>query len=84
MLGIAGKNVLRQQLQTGETGKPTMSGTFKDSGAADISLEDNEASPTKEDDYGSVSTNFKNCTKRSVSTLAKATVHEQKRYDTSL
>ena len=84
MLGMTGKNVLRQQLRTGEIGKPTISGTFKDSGAADISLEDNETSPTEENDHGGVSTNFENFTKRSPSNLAKATVHEQKRYDTSL
>lgn len=81
---MTGKNVLRQQLRTGETGKPTMSGTFIDSGAADISLEDKETSPAEENDHGSVSTNFENFTKRSASIPAKAIVHEQEIYDTPL
>ena len=84
MLGITGKNVLRQQLGSGEIGKPTMSGTFRDSGAADINLEEMKTSRTEENDQDSVSTNFENFTERSASTLAKVTVHGRKRYDTAL
>ena len=37
---LAGKDVLNQQLQTGETNKPTISSTFRDTGAVEFDLEE--------------------------------------------
>ena len=79
MLGMTGKNVLRQQLASGKFGKPTISGAFKDSGAADIDLEDNETSQREEGDNAGVSTDIENATEGNATALVKVTVHEQTR-----
>ena len=79
MLGMTGKNVLRQQLASGKFGKPTISGAFKDSGAADIELEENESSQREESDHGGVATDFEDATEENATTRVKVTVHEQTR-----
>ena len=87
MLGMTGKNVLRQQLKSGKFGKPTISGAFKDSGAADIDLEENETSQREESDHGGVAllTDFEDAAEENTTTRAKVTVHEQTRvtYETT-
>ena len=85
MLGMTGKNVLRQQLASGKFGKPTISGAFKDSGAADIDLEDNETSQREEGENAGVATDFENATEGNAATRVKVTVHEQTRvkYETT-
>ncbi len=40
--GLAGENVLKNQLQTGQIDKPTILSAVKNSGAFDVTLEDNE------------------------------------------
>ncbi len=40
--GLAGGNVLRNQLQTGQIDKPTIFSTMKNSGALDVTFEDGE------------------------------------------
>ena len=79
MLGMTGKNVLRQQLASGKFGKPTISGAFKDSGAADIDLKDNESIQMEESDHGGVATDFEDAIEKNTTTRVKVTVHEQTR-----
>ena len=38
--GLTGRNILKQQLQTGKIDMPSMSGALKDSGVANFGLED--------------------------------------------
>ena len=38
--GLAGKNMLKQQVQSGKLGMPSIGATLKDSGAIDITIED--------------------------------------------
>lgn len=45
--GLAGRNVLKQQLQTGKINMPSMSDSFKDSGAVTFGLEEDETSLKK-------------------------------------
>ena len=40
--GMAGKNILKQQLQTGKIDMPSISGTLKDSGVVNVGLEEEE------------------------------------------
>ena len=40
--GLVGRNVMRQQLQSGRIGMPSVTGAVKDSGAVDIALEEGE------------------------------------------
>ncbi|XP_078366779.1 uncharacterized protein LOC144650882 isoform X2 [Oculina patagonica] len=40
--GLAGRNVLKQQLQTGKANMPSVSGSFKDSGAVTFGLKEDE------------------------------------------
>ena len=47
MRGLVGKNVLTTQLQTGNFEMTTLRGAVKDSGAFDVTLEENE----QEDDH---------------------------------
>ena len=80
--GVVGRNVLKQQLQTGKINMPSMASTLKESGAVDFSLEEaDETHPMKE-------TNHENDERQetgssahqSYSTLAKLiTIHEVSR-----
>ena len=47
--GLAQTNVLTNQLQTGEIEMPTVYGAVKDSGAIDVTLEENEQDDNAED-----------------------------------
>ena len=38
--GLAGKNMLKQQVQSGKLGMPSIGATLKESGAIDIAIED--------------------------------------------
>ena len=44
---LTGANVLKNQLDTGEIGKPTILSAVKDSGAIDVSLEEGEQDDQK-------------------------------------
>ena len=59
VLGMAGKNVLKQQLKTGNVDMPSLSGALKESGAVSIELtilpehpEETSGSPTEETEIG--------------------------------
>ena len=45
--GMAGRNILRQQLQTGKIDMPSISGTLKDSGVVTAGLEQEEEEISK-------------------------------------
>ena len=40
--GLVGRNVMRQQLQSGRIGMPSIAGAVKDTGAVDFSLEERD------------------------------------------
>ena len=84
--GLAGKNILKQQLQTGKIDMPSMSKTLKDSGAVAFGLGDDESSQTEESDHDKVITTQKNRIEQSVLTLAQISIHELPKdtYDTAL
>lgn len=83
--GLAGKNILKQQLQTGKIDMPSMSKTLKDSGAVAFGLGDDESSQTEESDHDKVITTQKNRIEQSVLTLAQISIHELPKdtYDTA-
>ena len=54
--GLAGKNVLNSQLQTGQFEMVALPTAIKDSGAIDVTLEENE----EDDDHGSETVNDAN------------------------
>ena len=83
--GLAGKNILKQQLQTGKIDMPSMSKTLKDSGAVAFDPGDDESSQTEESDHDKVITTQKNCIEQSVLTLAQISIHELPKdtYDTA-
>ena len=84
--GLTGRNVLKQQLQTGKIDMPSMSRALKESGAVDINLEDDEGSSSEERDQDKVKANSGKCVEQGVLTLAKISIHElpSETYDTSL
>ena len=49
MRGLAERNILKQQLQTGRIGMPSIANTLKDSGAVDLTLEHHNADHQKEE-----------------------------------
>ena len=83
--GMAGGNVLKQQMQTGKVDMPSMSGTFKDSGAVNFALEEEGANTSEERDHQKGITKKKNYSEQSVITLTKVSIHElsQETHDTS-
>ena len=84
---MAGRNVLKQQLQTGKIDMPSMSGALKESGAVDINLEDDEGSSTEERDQDKVIAHNKGkCVEQGVLTFAEISLHPLPRmtHDTSL
>ena len=52
--GLSETNVLKNQLDTGEFSVPTFLGAVKDSGAIDVTLEENEGGESKADEHGSL------------------------------
>jgi len=54
--GLAGANVLNNQMQTGHLDAPTLIGAMKDSGAMDVSLEEGE-----QDDCATFAGQEENC-----------------------
>ena len=50
--GLAGRNILKQQLQTGKINLPSMSGSLKDSRAVNFALEETSSSLETDDDKG--------------------------------
>ena len=46
--GLTGKNILNQQLQTGDIELPTIASTLRESGAVDVTLEDHSAEREQE------------------------------------
>ena len=47
--GLTGKNILKQQLQTGKFELPTIASTLRESGAVDVTLEDHGAERQQEE-----------------------------------
>ena len=48
--GLVGRNVMRQQLQSGRIGMPSVAGAVKDTGAVDVSLEEGDDESTENQD----------------------------------
>ena len=46
--GLTGRNILKQQVQTGRVDMPSIAKTLKESGAVDITLEDHDANRQQE------------------------------------
>ena len=46
--GLTGKNILNQQLQTGDIELPTIASTLRESGAVDVTLEDHSVQREQE------------------------------------
>ena len=84
--GLVGRNVLKQQLQTGKIDMPSMSRALKESGAVDFNLEDDEGSSPEERDQDKVKANKGTCVEQGVLTLAEISIYPLPRetYDTSL
>ena len=70
--GLAERNVLNQQLQTGKMEMPSIASTLRDSGAVDITLEEHNAEREQEEETG----NELSMIEQGLLTLAKVSVHE--------
>ena len=70
--GLAERNVLNQQLQTGKMEMPSIASTLRDSGAVDITLEEHNAEREQEEE----TENELSMIEQGVLTLAKVSVHE--------
>ncbi|KAL9964157.1 hypothetical protein ACROYT_G027749 [Oculina patagonica] len=55
--GLVGRNVLKQQLQTGKINMPSISSTLKDTGAIELSLEETDKTNAKETQNGNKKAN---------------------------
>ncbi|KAL9978289.1 hypothetical protein ACROYT_G015788 [Oculina patagonica] len=51
--GLAGRNVMRQQLQSGRIGMPSVAGAVKDTGAVDFELEEEDDEASENEDQHS-------------------------------
>ena len=63
--GLTGRNILRQQLQTGRIEMPLTANTVRDSGAVDMTLEDRDVDCKKEEETttrSGLNTAFLHCT----------------------
>ena len=82
--GLAKRNVVKQQLKTGDIGIPSMSSAFKDSGAVSFALE-GEIIPSEEKDLNNMTTKRKKCSDQSLNTLAEINKLEspKENYETS-
>ena len=74
--GMAGGNVLKQQMQTGKIDMPSMSGALKDSGAVNFAIEEEGTSQSDERDYEKGITKKKRYNEQSSITLTKISIHE--------
>ena len=84
--GLTGRNILKQQLQTGKIDMPSMSGALKDSGVVNFGLGD-ETNGTGESSDGNMSK--RNKSKRveeGVLTFANISIHDlpKQTHDTRL
>ena len=70
--GLAERNVLNQQLQTGKMEMPSIASTLRDSGAVDITLEEHNAEGDQEEE----TENEISMIEQGLLTLAKVSVHE--------
>ena len=70
--GLAERNVLNQQLQTGKMEMPSIASTLRDSGAVDITLEEHNAEREQEEE----TENEISMIEQGLLTLAKVSVHE--------
>ena len=84
--GLTGRNVLKQQLQTGKIDMPSMSRALKESGAVDFDLGDDEGSSPEEGDQDKEKANRGKRVEQGVLTLAEISIHPLPRetYDTAL
>ena len=84
--GLTGRNVLKQQLQTGKIDMPSMSRALKESGAVDFDLGDDEGSSPEDRDQDKVKANKGKHLEQGVLTLAEISIHPLPRetYDTAL
>ena len=78
--GLAGRNVLKHQLQTGKIDMPSMSGALKDSGAVTFSLEEEATSPSDERDGDKETIKERYCVEQSILTFSHISIHELPRY----
>ena len=79
--GLAGRNLLRQQVQTGRMDMPSIAKTLKESGAVDITLEDHDANRQQEKE-----TSNETVSEQGSSTLLEISTSElaQEKHDTKL
>ena len=91
--GFAGRNVFKNQLQTGKVNMPSISSSFKDSGAVNFSLEEDQPDLTGERNSDHEQTPGNKSDKQTQtresgkeSIFTKISVHEVPKmtYDTSL
>ena len=96
--GLAATNVLKQQLQTGQIGMPSITTTLKDSGVVNFTLEEEgdqtlagdgsrgrestHDPPSKED--GESSTNFSSESQIEITVVSIHAAKKSKSYDTKL
>ena len=74
--GLAERNILKKQLQSGKIDMPTMARTFKDSGAVEFALEDDTSSPVADTEPAEATSNERMDIEQGVLTLAKVSIHE--------
>ena len=74
--GLAARDILKQQLQSGKIDMPTMARTLKDSGAVEFALEDDTSSPAADTEQAEVTSNERVDIEQGVLTLAKVSIHE--------
>ncbi|CAH3196528.1 unnamed protein product, partial [Porites evermanni] len=81
--GLTGRNILNQQLQTGDIEMPTIASTLRESGAVDVTLEDHNYDADREQEEA---TTDEETTEQSVQTIVEVVIHAPPRetYDTKL
>ncbi|CAH3178529.1 unnamed protein product, partial [Porites lobata] len=78
--GFTEKNIMKQQLQTGNIEMPTIGSTLRESGAVDVTLEEHAEREQEE------ATTDEKTIAKGVSTITKVVIHKPPRetYDTKL
>ena len=74
--GLAGRNVLKHQLQSGKIDIPSMSGALKDSGVVAFPLKQEETTPSEETERDEETTKERNCVEQSVLAFAQISIYE--------
>ena len=92
--GLVGRNVLKQQLQTGKMNIPSISNTLKDTGAIDVKLEETDEAIAKTSGKEFIASTSSEVKKRSKSggyterqlSIAEISIHEppKETFDTHL